>query len=202
MNRRTLLSALAAFPAAILLAGCGEEMASSGISSKGLKEIKLSTLSGPHAEVAEVAVAEAAKLGLKVRIVEFSDYGHVNEALYVKDIDVNAFQHVPFLKKAMNAKGYDFTPLGKTVLFPLGVYSQKVKSVSEIKDGMLVTLPSDPANLGRALVLLEKHGIIKLRDGAGVGANPRDVVENPLHLEFKEVDSALLGRSLPDVGFS
>ena len=160
-------------------------------------EIKLGTLSGPHAEVAEVAAK-----GLKIKIVEFSDYGHVNEALAAKDIDVNAFQHVPYLNKAIAQKGYPFTPLGKTVLFPLGVYSLKIHSINEIADGMLVTVPADPANLGRALQLLERNGLITLRAGTGVHATARDIISNPKHLKFREVDSAYLGRSLPDVGFA
>ena len=120
--------------------------------------------------MAEVAAKVAAAKGLKIKIVEFSDYGHVNEALAAKDIDVNAFQHVPYLNKAIAQKGYPFTPLGKTVLFPLGVYSLKIHSVNEITDGMLVTVPADPANLGRALQLLERNGLITLRAGTGVHA--------------------------------
>ena len=126
----------------------------------------------------------------------------MNEALAVKDIDVNAFQHVPFLEKAISQRGYQFTPLGKTVVFPLGVYSLKIKEKSQITDGMLVSVPADPANLGRALQLLERNGIIGLRPGAGVHATTHDIVKNPKHLKFLETDSAFLGRSLPDVGFS
>ena len=152
--------------------------------------------------MAEVAAKVAAAKGLKIKIVEFSDYGHVNEALAAKDIDVNAFQHVLYLNKAIAQKGYPFTPLGKTVLFPLGVYSLKIHSVNEITDGMLVTVPADPANLGRALQLLERNGLITLHAGTGVHATTRNIIANPKHLKFREVDSAYLGRSLPDVGFA
>ena len=193
MKRRLFVAGLAA-ASVIALSGCGDKASQT--------EIKLGTLAGPHAEVAEVAAKVAATKGLKIKIVEFSDYGHVNEALSVKDIDCNAFQHVPFLNKAIASKGYKFTPLGKTVLFPLGVYSKKIHSVAEIGDGMLVTVPADPANLGRALQLLERNGIIKLAPGTGVHATTHDIVENPKHLKFREVDSAYLGRSLPDVGFA
>jgi D-methionine transport system substrate-binding protein len=166
------------------------------------RTVVLGTLSGPHAEIAEVAAKIAEKKGLKVKIVEFSDYGHVNEALRAKDVDANAFQHVPYLNKAIKAKGYQFTPLGKTVLFPLGVYSQKIHSVKEIKEGMLVTIPADPANCGRGLQLLEREGVIGLKKTAGVLSTTNDIVDNPKHLKFREVDSAYLGRSLPDVGFA
>lgn len=193
MQRRELLIGLTAL-SALTLAGCGDKKAET--------EIKLGTLSGPHAEVAEVAAKVAAAKGLKIKIVEFSDYGHVNEALAAKDIDVNAFQHVPYLNKAIAQKGYPFTPLGKTVLFPLGVYSLKIHSINEITDGMLVTVPADPANLGRALQLLERNGLITLRAGTGVHATTRDIIASPKHLKFLEVDSAYLGRSLSDVGFA
>lgn len=193
MKRRIFIAAIAS-ALTLALAGCGEKAAE--------KEIKLGTLSGPHAEVAEVAAKVAKEKGLNVRIVEFSDYGHVNEALAVKDIDVNAFQHVPFLEKAVSQRGYKFTPLGKTVVFPLGVYSLKIKDKSQITDGMLVSVPADPANLGRALQLLERNGIIGLRPGAGVHATTHDIEKNPKNLQFLETDSAFLGRSLPDVGFS
>ena len=193
MKRRIVIAAIASV-LTLALDGCGDKAAE--------KEIKLGTLSGPHAEVAEVAAKVAKEKGLNVRIVEFSDYGHVNEALAVKDIDVNAFQHVPFLEKAISQRGYEFTPLGKTVVFPLGVYSLKIKDKSQITDGMLVSVPADPANLGRALQLLERNGIIGLRPGAGVHATTHDIERNPKHLKFLETDSAFLGRSLPDVGFS
>ena len=129
MRRRIVIAGLASV-LTLALAGCADK--------SNPKELKLGTLSGPHAEVAEVAVKVAKEKGLNVKIVEFSDYGHVNEALAVKDIDVNAFQHVPFLEKAISQKGYKFTALGKTVVFPIGVYSLKIKVKSQIEDGMIV----------------------------------------------------------------
>lgn len=198
MHRRTLiLSAIAA--GTLTLAGCGKQKPQT---AGKYKPIVLGTLAGPHAEIAEVAAKVAAERGLQVKIVEFSDYGHVNEALNTRDVDCNAFQHKPYLDKAIASKGYKFAALGKTVLFPLGVYSQKIHSKDEIQDGMLVTLPADPANLGRALVLLETHGIITIKPGKGIHATSHDIDKNPHNLVFKEVDSAYLGRSLPDVGFA
>lgn len=197
MKRRILLTGFALAPALTLL-GCSK----SAETGNGYKEIKLGTLSGPHAEIAEVAVKLAAKDGLKVKIVEFSDYGHLNEALSTGDIDCNAFQHKPFLDKAAATKGYKFTALGKTVIFPIGVYSAKIRRKEDITDGMLVSVPADAVNLGRSLQLLERNSIIKLRPGTGIHAALTDITENPKHLVFREVDSAYLGRSLPDVGFA
>lgn len=190
MKRRILLTGFALAPALTLL-GCSK----SAETGNGYKEIKLGTLSGPHAEIAEVAVKLAANDGLKVKIVEFSDYGHLNEALSTGDIDCNAFQHKPFLDKAAATKGYKFTALGKTVIFPIGIYSAKIRRKEDITDGMLVSVPADAVNLGRGLQLLERNGIIKLRPGTGIHAALTDITENPKHLVFREVDSAYLGRS-------
>ena len=132
MKRRILLTGFALAPALTLL-GCSK----SAETGNGYKEIKLGTLSGPHAEIAEVAVKLAAKDGLKVKIVEFSDYGHLNEALSTGDIDCNAFQHKPFLDKAAATKGYKFTALGKTVIFPIGVYSAKIRRKEDITEACL-----------------------------------------------------------------
>lgn len=198
MKRRILLAGLASVPALALL-GCTDK---EKVSANGYKEIKLGTLSGPHGEIADIAVKIAEKNGLKVKVVEFSDYGHLNEALSTGDIDCNAFQHKPYLDKACQTHGYQFTALGKTVIFPIGVYSYKVKRKEDITDGMLVSVPADPVNLGRGLQLLERNGLIKLREGVGIHAALTDIVDNPKHLKFREVDSAYLGRSLPDVGFA
>lgn len=189
----------------LFLTGCNDTKQSAhseNSKTPAKKTVVLGTLSGPHAEIAEKAAEIAKSKGLTVKIVEFSDYGHVNEALWSKDIDANAFQHEPFLQKAINAKGYEFTALGKTVLFPLGVYSLKIHSKQEIQEGMLVSIPADPANSGRALKLLERNDIIKLKDNAGILSTVNDILENPKKLVFRETDSAFLGRSLPDVGFS
>lgn len=206
MNTRNFLKVIFVLTFGIFfLSGCDNQKQTAEQPAKQATEnktIKLGTLSGPHAEIAEKAAEVAKTKGVNVKIIEFSDYGHVNEALWSKDIDANAYQHLPYLNKAIQTKGYEFTALGKTVLFPLGVYSLKIHSPSEIKDEMLVTVPADPANCGRALKLLERNGIIKLKKEAGVLATVNDITENPKKLSFRETDSAFLGRSLPDVGFS
>ena len=177
MNRRTFLAFGLTAAAAAALSACGKKEQDSGAAEGGLKPVKLGTLSGPHAEVAEVA-------------------------LNARDIDANAFQHVPYLNKAIQSKGYKFTALGKTVIFPIGVYSLKIHSKDEIHDGGRVTVPSDAANQGRGLQLLERNGIIRLREGTGSHATVHDIVDNPKHLKFREVESANLGRTLPDVEFA
>lgn len=202
MNRRTFLALGLTAAAAAALSACGRKEQDSGTAEGGLKPVKLGTLSGPHAEVAEVAAKAAAKKGLKVQVVEFSDYAQVNEALNARDIDANAFQHIPYLNKAIQSKGYKFTALGKTVIFPIGVYSLKIHSKDEIHDGGLVTVPSDAANQGRGLQLLERNGIIRLKERTGSHATVHDIVDNPKHLKFREVESANLGRTLPDVEFA
>ena len=164
--------------------------------------IKLGTMSGPHGEIAQKAAEVAKRMGVTVKVIEFSDYLHVNEALAAGDLDANAFQHTPYLNKLSAKRGYKFTALGKTVIFPLGVYSQKIRDKKDIPAKGLVTIPVDPSNCGRALQILHQNGIIKLRDGVGSNGSVIDIVGNPLKLRFREVESALLARSLPDVAFS
>ena len=168
----------------------------------GAEELRVAATPVPHADILKLIEPDLQKDGYDLKIVEFSDYGHLNEALSTGDIDCNAFQHKPFLDKAAATKGYKFTALGKTVIFPIGIYSAKIRRKEDITDGMLVSVPADAVNLGRGLQLLERNGIIKLRPGTGIHAALTDITENPKHLVFREVDSAYLGRSLPDVGFA
>ncbi len=187
---KKLLLLIALF-AAVLASGCGANSAS--------KEIKLGATAGPHAEVAE-AVAEAAKeKGLKVTVVEFSDYVTPDQALADGDIDLVSYQHEPFLNNFNAEHGTHLVPIGKTILMRMGLYSDKVKSVDAVPDGAKVAIPNDPTNGGRGLMLLEKAGLIKLREGAGVKATIQDIAENPKHLQFVELEAAQLPRSLSDV---
>lgn len=161
--------------------------------------IKVGTTAGPHAEVLEAARKVAARQGLTINIVEFNDYIVPNEALVGRDLDANSFQHLPFLKAQAAARGYKVVPVGKTVLFPIAVYSRKHKRLEDLPAGAQITIPADPANEARTLLLLETSGLIKLRPGAGISATQLDIIENPRKLRFKPIESAQLVRSLDDV---
>ena len=185
--------------ASLALAGCGNSSSSSTKPSETKKEIKIGATAGPHAEVAEAVAKEAQKQGLNVKVVEFTDYITPDKALASGDIDLNSYQHKPFLDNFNKQNNSDLVPIGKTILMRMGIYSDKVKDVKDIKDGGIVAIPNDPTNGGRGLVLLEKAGLIKLKDGVGFKATIADIADNPKNLQFKELEAAQLPRSLADV---
>jgi D-methionine transport system substrate-binding protein len=162
-------------------------------------KIKVGVTGGPHAQVMEVVKKVAAKDGLEIQIVEFSDYVQPNAALAAGDLDANSYQHLPYLDAQVKDRGYKLVNVAYTVTFPMGIYSKKIKALSELKTGGSVAVPNDPTNGGRALLLLQKQGLIKLRADAGLKATPLDIVENPRKLKIVELDAAQIPRSLDDV---
>lgn len=161
--------------------------------------IIVGTTAGADVVILEKARDVAAKNGLKVEIMEFSDYVRPNLALAEGEIDLNAFQHVPYLETFCEERGLNLVPIGNTYVAPIGFFSKKIKSLDELKEGDSVAIPNDPTNGGRALLLLEKAGLIKLKEGVGLTATPFDVVENRLNLKIVELDAAQTPRSLDDV---
>nr|WP_272214180.1 MetQ/NlpA family ABC transporter substrate-binding protein [Marinicella sp. W31]MDC2877442.1 MetQ/NlpA family ABC transporter substrate-binding protein [Marinicella sp. W31] len=129
----------------------------------------------------------------------FSDYVVPNQALNDGDLDLNSFQHGPYLDNQVADRGYDLKAVGKTIITPMGIYSEKVESVDDIPENSRVAIPNDPTNGGRALLLLQAKGVIKLADGAGLKATPLDIVENPKNIDILELDAAQLPRVLNDV---
>ena len=192
MGKKSLTVIAAMVSMLLLAAGCGG-------TAETEKEIRLGATAGPHAEVAEAVAREAGKHGIKVKVVEFSDYVTPNQALADGDLELDSYQHEPFLRNFNKEKGTDLSPIGTTILMRMGIYSDKVHDVASVPEGAKVAIPNDPTNGGRGLVLLEKAGLIKLREGAGFKATVQDVVENPRHLQFVELEAAQLPRSLSDV---
>ncbi|MBY6188548.1 methionine ABC transporter substrate-binding lipoprotein MetQ [Marinobacter hydrocarbonoclasticus] len=189
-----LIRSLIAGAAALALTAC------SGHDSDVLK---LGAIAGPEAQVAEVAAQEAkARFGLDVEIVPFTDYVTPNAALNDGSIDINAFQHRPYLEGQIDARGYDLVAVANTFVYPIAAYSQSIRSLDELQPGAKVALPNDPTNLGRSLVLLEKQGLLTLKPGVGIAATPRDIIENPNNLEILELEAAQLPRALQDVSFA
>ena len=166
------------------------------------KPLKIGVTAGPHAQIFEQVKKIAEKDGLKIQIVEFSDYVQPNAALNAGDLDANSYQHKPYLDQQIKDRGYKFVPVGYTVNFPIGLYSKKVKSLAELKEGAKFGIPNDPTNGGRVLLVLQDQGLIKLRPEAGLKATPLDVVSNPKKLKFVELDAAQLPRSLDDLDAS
>ena len=193
MNKRSLLqSALALALTAGLSAGALAQD----------KPLKVGVTAGPHAQIFEQVKKIAEKDGLKIQIVEFSDYVQPNAALAAGDLDANSYQHKPYLDAQIKDRGYKFAPVGYTVNFPIGIYSKKVKNLNELKEGARVGIPNDPTNGGRVLLVFQDQGLIKLKAGAGLKATPLDVVENPKKIRFVEVDAAQLPRTLDDLDAS
>ena len=162
--------------------------------------IKIGTISGPETELLEVAKQVAQdKYHLKLQVIEFTDYSQPNVALNDGSIDANMFQHKPYLEQQIKDRHYALIAIGKTFIYPMGVYSQKIKNLKEIPVQAVIAIPNDPSNEGRALLLLQKAGLIQLKSSAGLYATPNDLQSNPKQIKFTELDAAQLARSLPDV---
>ena len=152
----------------------------------------------PHGEILEVAVPVLKKQGIDVQAVYFSDYVQPNLALVSGDLDANYFQHVPFMENFNHSRNAHVVSVGKVHIEPLGIYAGLAHSLSGLRDGAVVTLPNDPANSGRALLLLQSAGLLRLRTGTAVGATVQDVTDNPGHLQLRLLEAAQLPRSLDD----
>ncbi|MBN3758955.1 MetQ/NlpA family ABC transporter substrate-binding protein [Paraburkholderia sp. Tr-20389] len=163
------------------------------------ESIKVGVTGGPHAQLMDVVKTVAAKNGLNIKVIEFSDYVQPNAALAGGDLDANSYQHDPYLQAQVKDRGYKLIKIADTVTFPMGIYSKKVKSLAELPNGAKIAVPNDPTNGGRALLLLQKQGLIKLRADAGLKATPLDIAENPRKLKIVELDAAQIPRSLGDV---
>ncbi|MBM6986286.1 MAG: methionine ABC transporter substrate-binding protein [Acidaminococcaceae bacterium] len=197
--RKTIVSLVALAFLALGAAGCGGGDKKAAAPDGGGKVIKIGATAGAHAEVVHAVAAEAKKQGLDVQVVEFTDYITPDKALAEGNLDLNAYQHVPFLNNFNKQNNTKLVPIGNTILIRQGIISNKVHDLKDVPDGATVAIPNDPTNGGRGLLLLQQAGLLKLKDGTGYKATPKDVVENPKHLKFKELEAAQLPRSLDDV---
>jgi len=161
--------------------------------------IRIGVTAGPHAEIMEVVKKVAAEDGLTLKITEFTDYIQPNAALAQGDLDANSYQHQPFLDNQVRDRGYKIVSIAKTVVFPMGIYSKKIKKLADLRTGAQVAIPNDPTNGGRALLLLAKTGLITVDPKAGIAVTLADIVDNPKKLKIIELDAAQLPRSLEDV---
>ncbi|MDR1298335.1 MAG: MetQ/NlpA family ABC transporter substrate-binding protein [Deltaproteobacteria bacterium] len=176
--KRLLTLALAALLAAFSTAALAQN------------SITVGTTSGADVEILEKAQEVAKARGLDVKIVEFSDYVLPNKALVDGDIDLNSFQHIPFLDEFNANTGANLVSIGVTYISPIAFYSDKLKKLDELKDGDTVVIPNDPTNGGRSLLLLQKAGFVKVKPEAGLNPSPLDVVENRLNLKIVEVEAS------------
>lgn len=181
----------------IALAACGtdkEKDTGSGDTEKETKKIVVGASNVPHAEILEKAKPLLEEKGIELEIETFQDYILPNKALSNKELDANYFQHIPYLEAQIKENGYDFVNAGGIHIEPIGLYSQKYKSVDKLPEGATIILSSSVADHGRALSLLEKNGLITLKEGIDkTTATEKDIVENKKNLKFDaEYEAALL----------
>jgi len=198
MRKRTTLKR-ALFAAAMLLAGASLFAGPQKDAGKGNAAVVKVGIVGDVGEIWRPVIKALEPEGIRIELVEFTEYVQPNRALEDGEIDLNSFQHYAYLNNEIRTKGYHLSPIGETLLAPLGLYSQKVKSVSEIKAGDKIAIPNDTVNGGRALRVLESAGLLVIPAEAGPTPELKDVTANPLGLEFIEVEAAQTPRLLPDV---
>ncbi|MEB0205037.1 MetQ/NlpA family ABC transporter substrate-binding protein [Pseudomonas sp. CCC3.1] len=153
----------------------------------------------PHAEILEFVKPALAKEGVNLKVKVFTDYIQPNVQVAEKRLDANFFQHQPYLDEFNKAKGTNLVSVASVHLEPLGAYSSKYKKLDELKDGATVVIPNDATNGGRALLLLNKAGLIKLKDSNNILSTPKDIVENKKNLKFRELEAATIPRVLTQV---
>ncbi|WP_223067641.1 MetQ/NlpA family ABC transporter substrate-binding protein [Paenibacillus caui] len=198
----------------VVLAACGNNAknSSNGQAAKGNAsaapqesasatpvKLRVGATAVPHAEILEHIKPALAAEGVDLEIKEFTDYVLPNKELAGKSLDVNFFQHQPYLDEQNKQLGTNLVSVAGVHIEPFGAYSHKIKSIDELPDGATVAIPNDATNGGRALLLLAKNGLITLKDGAGITATKADIAENPKNLKFKELDAAMLPRQLDEV---
>lgn len=153
----------------------------------------------PHAEILEFVKPALAKEGVNLKVKVFTDYVQPNVQVAEKRLDANFFQHQPYLDEFNKSKGTDLVSVAAVHLEPLGAYSSKYKKLDELKDGATVVIPNDATNGGRALLLLDKAELIKLKDSKNILSTPKDIVENKKNLKFRELEAATIPRVLTQV---
>lgn len=176
-----------------VLTGCG------GGKSSEPGKIKIGVSPDPHAKLVALIVDDLKAEGIELEIVEFTDYITPNLSLNSGELDANFFQHEPYFNDFKEKENLDLVSIGKVHVEPMALYSKVFKSVDELKDGAEIAIPNDTVNGGRALLLLEANGLIKLKDGVVVEATENDIVDNPKNLKIKALEAAYLPITLEDV---
>ena len=208
MMKKLFLTLISVTAIATILTACGQKnnetapaQSSSAASTESTSavNIKVAASPVPHAEILSVIEPLLQKQGVNLEIVRMTDYVRPNLALAEKDVDANFTQHKPYLDDFVQKHNLNLTSIANIHVEPMGIYSSKVKSLNEVADGASVTIPNDATNGGRALLLLEKAGLLKLKPEAGITATVNDIVENPKHLKITAMEAPQLPRTLNDV---
>lgn len=168
-------------------------------SAQAADELNVAATAVPHAEILDFVKPHLAEQGVDLKVKVFTDYVQPNIQVAEKRLDANFFQHQPYLDEFNKGKGTELVSVAGVHIEPFGAYSSKYKSLDELPDGATVVIPNDATNGGRALLLLQKAGVITLKDGAGITATPKDIAENPKHIKLRELEAATLPRVLTQV---
>lgn len=201
--KKLLVTALALATAAALVTGCGgEKKAAEKKAEVPEATIKVGATAVPHAEILNFVKDKLAKDGVIMKVIEFSDYVKPNLALNDKELDANFFQHKPYLDSFTSEHKLNLVSAGNVHIEPMGVYSKKIKDIKAVPNGAKIAIPNDPSNGGRALAILEKAGLLKLKDGVGVKAVVGDIVGNDKKIKIIEIEAALLPRAMDDSDLS
>lgn len=197
---------LASIVAAGALVGCGgstdtAKTENSTESSEELKTISVAASATPHAEILEQAKPLLAEQGYDLQIKVFDDYVQPNEVVESGEFDANYFQHIPYLNSFNEEHGTHLVDAGDIHYEPFGIYPGTKSSLDDLADGDVIAIPNDTTNEARALLLLQDNGLLTLKDGVGLEATVNDITENPLNLEFEELEAAQVARVVNEVAF-
>lgn len=180
----------AAAVAALSLAAAGTASA---------EKLTVAATAVPHAEILNLVKPELAKQGVELDVKVFTDYVQPNVQVAEKRLDANFFQHKPYLTEFNKGKGTHLVAVAAVHVEPFGAYSTKHKTLAALPAGGTVAIPNDPTNGGRALLLLDKAGVIKLKDKTNILSTTKDIADNPKKLKFREIEAATLPRILSQV---
>jgi len=188
---------LAALAVLLAMAGCSAPNGAS--SSSDSHTLTVAATAIPHAEILKQVKPILAKEGVDLEVKVFADYVQPNSQVAEKNIDLNYFQTKPYLDAFNHERGTKLVIITGVHIEPFGAYSRKYKNIDQLPDGASVTIPNDPSNNSRALLLLAKHGLITLKDPNDEMATLKDITANPKHLKFRELEAAMLPRTLDEV---
>ena len=207
MKKRIIISSILAGVLALSLIGCGGTASNEGTKSDGAKTeasnsgddkvIKIGVTPEPHKGIVDAAKPLLEKEGYTVEITEFNDYVQPNTAVSEGDLDANFFQHKPYLDEQNSSKNLGLVSVGGVHVEPMGLYSNTIKSLDELKEGATIAIPNDATNEARALKLLAANGLIEIPDGELI--TPKDITKNEKKIEFQELEAASVPRALEDV---
>ncbi|WP_438349393.1 MetQ/NlpA family ABC transporter substrate-binding protein [Paenibacillus sp. FA6] len=189
----------------LVIAGCGknnnQNQTQTEAESSKQEEVtlKIATLIPPMTEVLELVKPLLKEDGINLEIVVLSDNIQPNNALANKEVDANFFQHVPYMELYNESNNTELVKIESIYNAIYGAYSKNYKNIDDVPEGATIAIANDPSNIGRSLVMFEKNGLIKLKEGVGINATQADIIENEKKFKFKEVDLLMLARTMDDV---